>query len=126
MIIEIGIKEYPALNAKHFHLKDKSCKAQVKGNYITLKTDLDKCKTAVDEKKDTITYHNYVRAFEIITKAPGETITREDDLTLPFNCTYKRQFTVLGSTSFEPKRRLDVTEGEFISRVKLRLIDHPL
>lgn len=108
MQINIDVTKYPNLDPDEFHLKEKDCGSTVSGKVIKLRTALNECGTTVVESANKTTYKNIVRAYEI--KNANVSVTREEDLTLPFNCSYNRRDTV-STTSFQPLRRVDATES---------------
>lgn len=110
MEIEIAVTKFPKLDPAKFHLKDKNCLSTVSGDVIKLRTSLNDCGTTAVENSNTTIYQNVVRAYDIVNSSAEVSVTRDEDLTLPFNCSYNRRDTV-SMTSFQPLRRVDAAEG---------------
>ena len=110
MEIKIDSQKYPHLDPVGFHLRNISCRSDVSGKTIKLRTPLNGCGTTIKETRTEITYENEVRALKISNPTPGVAMTREDDLTLRFNCTYQREKYV-SVTSFDVRRKISAEEA---------------
>lgn len=98
MAVALQKAYYPYLNASRLHLSDPSCRATESATHIFLKTSLDSCWTIRSETETLLTFYNKV---EGDSERIGNTITRDHDFDMNFNCSYRRKEFL--SLSFTPQ-----------------------
>ena len=98
MTVALRKAYYHYLNASRLHLSDPSCRATESATYIFLTTSLDSCWTKRSETGTLLTFYNKV---EGDTERIRNTITRDHDFDMNFNCSYRRKEFL--SLSFTPQ-----------------------
>ena len=116
MFIFLERKSFPGFNANRLTLLYPSCRASYNDTHITLRTKLNDCGTTHNESEDTITFYNKVRSVEF---SPGNVITRDQNVSIPFYCSYGRK-AIIRNPSFKTLKNY-VTSSEGNLRRKIIL-----
>ncbi|XP_031549144.1 ZP domain-containing protein-like [Actinia tenebrosa] len=113
MQINLTKRHFPGVDWRNIHLNDKSCRATITPNTMNLRTPLNGCGTIYREHNNKIAFWNEV-SNDGRGHGPGNgsTITRGNNLVIPFYCEYGRQKIV--STSFSAAKKIVyASEGSY-------------
>lgn len=91
MSISLERKSFKGFNPNTLTLFYSSCRASYNDTHITLRTSLNDCGTTHNESEDAITFYNEVRSVQF---SPGTVITREQNVSIPFYCSFGRKAIV--------------------------------
>ncbi|KAL9988075.1 hypothetical protein ACROYT_G002475 [Oculina patagonica] len=97
MFIFLERKSFPGFDPSKLTLLYPSCRASYNDTHITLRTNLNDCGTTHNESEDKITFYNKVRSVEA---SPGSVITRDQNVSIPFYCSYGRK-AIIRNPSFK-------------------------
>ncbi|KAJ7377446.1 hypothetical protein OS493_029349 [Desmophyllum pertusum] len=78
--------------------------------HITLQTSLNDCGTTHNESEDTITFYNKVQSLQF---SPGNVITREQNVSIAFYCSYGRKALVRNPSFKTWKNIFTASEGGY-------------
>ena len=88
MTVSLEKQRFPCLNVSLIHLKYPWCRATETQTHLFLSTSLDGCGTTVNETDEWLIFSNEIQAeFRVVQN----TITRDHDFVLQFNCSYSRR-----------------------------------
>ena len=107
MSISLERKSFKGFNPNTLTLLYSSCRASYNDTHITLRTSLNDCGTTHNESEDAITFYNEVRSVQF---SPGTVITREQNVSIPFYCSFGRK-AIVRNPSFKPWKNY-VTSAE--------------
>ena len=88
-----------------------SCRASYNATHITLQTSLNDCGTTHNESEDTITFYNKVQSVQF---SPWNVITREQNVSIAFYCSYGRKALVRNPSFKTWKNIFTASEGKVI------------
>lgn len=88
MFIFLERKSFQGFDPNKLTLLYPSCRASYNDSHISLRTSLNDCGTTHNESEDAITFHNKVQSVQSYS---GNIITREQNVSIPFYCSYGRK-----------------------------------
>nr|XP_058952658.1 uncharacterized protein LOC131780054 isoform X2 [Pocillopora verrucosa] len=110
MFIFLERKTFQGFDPKKLTLLYPSCRASYNDSHISLRTSLNDCGTTHNESEDAITFYNKVRSVQSYS---GNIITREQNVSIPFYCSYGRK-ALLRNPSFKTwKNHFTASEGGY-------------
>ena len=111
MFIFLERKTFQGFDPKKLTLLYPSCRASYNDSHISLRTSLNDCGTTHNESEDAITFYNEVRSVQSYS---GNIITREQNVSIPFYCSYGRK-ALLRNPSFKTwKNHFTASEGKLL------------
>ncbi|XP_027056484.1 uncharacterized protein LOC113683445 [Pocillopora damicornis] len=110
MFIFLERKTFQGFDPNKLTLLYPSCRASYNDSHISLRTSLNDCGTTHNESEDAITFYNKVRSVQSYS---GNIITREQNVSIPFYCSYGRK-ALLRNPSFKTwKNHFTASEGGY-------------
>ena len=109
MFIFLERKSFQGFDPSKMTLLYPSCRASYNDTHITLRTSLNDCGTTHNESEDTITFYNKVRSVEF---SSGNVITRDQNVSVPFYCSYGRKAIVRNPSFKTWKSYVTSSEGK--------------
>ena len=106
MRIDLDRRYYNSSKYKSITLMSPSCKHTLSYDYITLGCIPGQCES---EKKETATEIVYVNAVKLTRNFGSGKISRENDETIRFRCSYKRDTVINNRASFDPVGKISVS-----------------
>ncbi|XP_044184601.1 uncharacterized protein LOC114949673 isoform X3 [Acropora millepora] len=110
MSISLERKSFKGFNPNTLTLLYSSCRASYNDTHITLRTSLNDCGTTHNESEDAITFYNEVRSVQF---SPGTVITREQNVSIPFYCSFGRKAIVRNPSFKTWKNYVTSAEGGY-------------
>ena len=111
MFIFLERKTFQGFDPNKLTLLYTSCRASYNDSHISLRTSLNDCGTTHNESEDAITFYNKVRSVQSYS---GNIITREQNVSIPFYCSYGRK-ALLRNPSFKTwKNHFPASEGNLL------------
>ena len=111
MFIFLERKTFQGFDPNKLTLLYPSCRASYNDSHISLRTSLNDCGTTHNESEDAITFYNKVRSVQSYS---GNIITREQNVSIPFYCSYGRK-ALLRNPSFKTwKNHFPASEGNLL------------
>ena len=111
MFIFLERKIFQGFDPNKLTLLYTSCRASYNDSHISLRTSLNDCGTTHNESEDAITFYNKVRSVQSYS---GNIITREQNVSIPFYCSYGRK-ALLRNPSFKTwKNHFTASEGNLL------------
>lgn len=111
MFIFLERKTFQGFDPNKLTLLYPSCRASYNDSHISLRTSLNDCGTTHNESEDAITFYNKVRSVQSYS---GNIITREQNVSIPFYCSYGRK-ALLRNPSFKTwKNHFTASEGNLL------------
>ena len=108
MYIFLERKPFQGFDPNKLTLLYPSCRASYNDTHISLRTSLNDCGTTHNESEDAVTFYNKVRSVQPYS---GNIITREQNVSIPFYCSYGRK-AMLRNPSFKTwKNYFTTSEG---------------
>ena len=108
MSIFLERKSFKGFDPNTLTLLYPSCRASYNDTHITLRTSLNDCGTTHNESEDAITFYNEVRSVQF---SPGNVITRDQNVSIPFYCSFGRKAIVRNPTFKTWKNYVTSSEG---------------
>lgn len=108
MSISLERKSFKGFNPNTLTLLYSSCRASYNDTHITLRTSLNDCGTTHNESEHAITFYNEVRSVQF---SPGTVITREQNVSIPFYCSFGRKAIVRNPSFKTWKNYVTSAEG---------------
>lgn len=110
MFIFLERKTFQGFDPNKLTLLYPSCRASYNNSHISLRTSLNDCGTTHNESEDAITFYNKVQSVQSYS---GSIITREQNVSIPFYCSYGRK-ALLRNPSFKTwKNHFTASEGGY-------------
>lgn len=110
MSIFLERKSFKEFNPNTLTLLYSSCRASYNDTHITLRTSLNDCGTTHNESEDAITFYNEVRSVQF---SPGTVITRDQNVSIPFYCSFGRKAIVRNPSFKTWKNYVTSAEGNY-------------
>ena len=115
MFIFLERKSFQGFDPNKLTLLYPSCRASYNDTHISLRTSLNDCGTTHNESEDAVTFYNKVRSVQ--SYSAGNIITREQNVSIPFYCSYGRK-AMLRNPSFKTwKNYFTASEGNLCSKM---------
>ncbi|XP_020626934.1 uncharacterized protein LOC110064251 isoform X6 [Orbicella faveolata] len=114
MSIFLERKSFKGFDPNKLTLRYPSCRASYNDTHITLRTSLNDCGTTHNESEDAITFHNEVRSVQF---SPGNIITREQNVSIPFYCSFGRKAMVRNPSFKTWKNFVSSSEGNLNNKM---------
>lgn len=114
MFIFLERKSFQGFDPNKLTLLYSSCRASYNDTHITLRTSLNDCGTTHNESEDAITFYNEVRSVQF---SPGNIITRDQNVSIPFYCSYGRKAIVRNPSFKTWKNYVTSSEGNFWNKM---------
>lgn len=108
MSIFLERKSFKGFDPNTMTLFYPSCRASYNDTHITLRTSLNDCGTTHNESEDAITFYNEVRSVQF---SPGNVITRDQNVSIPFYCSFGRKAIVRNPSFKTWKNYVTSSEG---------------
>ena len=108
MSIFLERKSFKGFDPNTLTLLYPSCRASYNDTHITLRTSLNDCGTTHNESEDAITFYNEVRSVQF---SPGKVITRDQNVSIPFYCSFGRKAIVRNPSFKTWKNYVTSSEG---------------
>ena len=108
MSIFLERKSFKGFDPNTLTLLYPSCRASYNDTHITLRTSLNDCGTTHNESEDAITFYNEVRSVQF---SPGNVITRDQNVSIPFYCSFGRKAIVRNPSFKTWKNYVTSAEG---------------
>ena len=106
MRIDLDRRYYNSSKYKSITLMSPTCKHTLSYDYITLGCIPGRCES---EKKETTTEIIYVNAVKLTRNFGSGQISRENDETIRFRCSYKKDAVLNNKASFDPVGKISVS-----------------
>lgn len=116
MSIFLERKSFKGFDPSKLTLLYPSCRASYNDTHITLRTSLNDCGTTHNESEDAITFHNEVRSVQF---SPGNIITRDQNVSIPFYCSFGRKAIVRNPSFNTWKNYVSSSEGNVCNKMFL-------
>ncbi|XP_068716589.1 deleted in malignant brain tumors 1 protein-like isoform X2 [Montipora foliosa] len=110
MSIILERKSFQGFDPSKLSLLYPSCRASYNDTHITLRTSLNDCGTTHNESDDAITFYNKVRSLQF---SPGKIITRNQNVSIPFYCSFGRKAIVRNPSFKTWKNYVASSEGGY-------------
>ena len=114
MSIFLERKSFKGFDPNTLTLLYPSCRASYNDTHITLRTSLNDCGTTHNESEDAITFYNEVRSVQF---SPGNVITRDQNVSIPFYCSFGRKAIVRNPSFKTWKNYVTSSEGNLCIKV---------
>ncbi|KAL9988076.1 hypothetical protein ACROYT_G002476 [Oculina patagonica] len=110
MFISLERRSFQGFDPSKLTLLYPSCRASYNDTHITLRTNLNDCGTTHNESEDAITFYNKVRS---VAFSSGNVITRDQNVSIPFYCSYGRKAIVRNPSFKTWKNYVTSSEGGY-------------
>nr|XP_058969359.1 uncharacterized protein LOC131795764 [Pocillopora verrucosa] len=110
MFIFLERKTFQGFDPNKLTLLYPSCRASYNDSHISLRTSLNDCGTTHNESEDAITFYNKVRSVQSYS---GSIITREQNVSIPFYCSYGRKARLRNPSFKTWKNHFTASEGGY-------------
>lgn len=111
MFIFLERKTFQGFDPNKLTLLYPSCRASYNDSHISLRTSLNDCGTTHNESEDAITFYNKVQSVQSYS---GSIITREQNVSIPFYCSYGRKARLRNPSFKTWKNHFTASEGKLL------------